>query len=170
MLHQTRRWYRSYLDEMLIAWLNGCGMLIWEVVFGSWVGWDEQQSTMWREMVSILRNHHELITNGEWEPLTKLADDAEASGLYASKFSYGEDALLTIINKSDRDFHGEIAFGLLGVVPARGVAAISQRSQTKDLIDFSYPRKSTKFPEHQNNRKKVLTGKTQSFDISCLVS
>ena len=166
MLHQTRRWNRSHLEEMHIAWLNGCGMLIWEVVFGSWVGWSEQQSTMWREMVSILRNHHELITNGEWEPLTKLADDAEASGLYASKFSYGDDALLTIINKSDRDFQGEIAFGLVGVVPARGVAAISQRSQTKDLIDFSYPRKSTKFPEHQNNRKKVLTGITHSFDIS----
>ncbi len=38
MLHQTRRWNRSHREEMQIAWLNGAGMLIWEVVFGSWVG------------------------------------------------------------------------------------------------------------------------------------
>ena len=81
MLHQTRRWNRSHREEMQVAWLNGAGMLIWEVVFGSWVGWDDQQQTMWREMVSVLREHHELATSGDWEPLTKLAEAAEAAGI-----------------------------------------------------------------------------------------
>ena len=42
MLHHTRRWNRDHSDELRSAWLNGVGMLVWENVFGSWVGWNER--------------------------------------------------------------------------------------------------------------------------------
>ena len=42
MLHHTRRWNRSHSDELRSAWLNGVGMLVWENVFGAWVGWSER--------------------------------------------------------------------------------------------------------------------------------
>ena len=166
MLHQTRRWNRSHREEMQVAWLNGAGMLIWEVVFGSWVGWDEQQVTMWREMVKVLREHHELVTLGDWQPLTKLADSAEAAGLYASKFSSDGSALYTVINKSDSDYHGEIAFGLVDTVPAHGVAAIWQTPAESILLEFSYSNKSADFPTHQNLRKVPLNGEHKEFNFS----
>lgn len=166
MLHQTRRWNRSHREEMQVAWLNGAGMLIWEVVFGSWVGWDEQQVTMWREMVKVLREHHELVTLGDWQPLTKLADSAEAAGLYASKFSSDGSALYTVINKSDSGYHGEIAFGLVDTVPAHGVAAIWQTPAESILLEFSYSNKSAEFPTHQNLRKVALTGEQKEFNFS----
>ena len=166
MLHQTRRWNRSHREEMQIAWLNGAGMLIWEVVFGSWVGWDQQQVNMWREMVNVLRENHALITTGEWEPLTKLADDAEAAGLFASKFSNDENALYTIINKSNEDYVGEIAFGLVGLVPAQGVAAISKSATQTHLTKFTYHEKSNEFPHRRNQRTKFLAGDVQEFEIT----
>lgn len=166
MLHQTRRWNRSHREEMQIAWLNGAGMLIWEVVFGSWVGWDEEQVTMWREMVRILRTNHELLTSGDWQPLTKLSDSAESAGLFASKFSNDGNSLFTIVNKSDHDYHGEIAFGLIDTVPAHGVAAIWQTPAESVLLEFTYSNKSADFPAHQNIRKVPLTGRAQIMEFA----
>ena len=42
MLHHTRRWNRRPLEELRSAWLNGVGVLVWENVFGAWVGWSER--------------------------------------------------------------------------------------------------------------------------------
>ena len=46
MLHHTRRWNRDHSDELRSAWLNGVGMLVWENVFGAWVGWNERDRAM----------------------------------------------------------------------------------------------------------------------------
>ena len=42
MLHHTRRWNRDHTEELHSAWLNGVGILVWENVFGAWVGWNER--------------------------------------------------------------------------------------------------------------------------------
>ncbi len=42
MLHHTRRWNRDHTEELHSAWLNGVGILVWENVFGAWVGWSER--------------------------------------------------------------------------------------------------------------------------------
>ena len=51
MLHHTRRWNRSHLEELHSAWLNGVGMLVWENVFGAWVGWNERDKALLRAML-----------------------------------------------------------------------------------------------------------------------
>ena len=158
MQHQTRRWNRSHIDELQIAWLNAAGMLVWEVVFGSWVGWNERDRTMWREMVATLRDNHGLITHGVWEPLTELAAPAEAANLFASKFSDGDHYLLTIINRSDHDYSGPLAYGLSGSVPAWGVAAITHSPDLHTLIEFTYADKTTEFPIRINQREEPLVG------------
>ena len=38
MQHQINRWDRDHTSELHRAWMNGSGMMIWENVFGSWVG------------------------------------------------------------------------------------------------------------------------------------
>jgi hypothetical protein len=165
MMYQTRRWNRSHREEMQIAWLNGSGMLIWENVFGSWVGWDEQQTMMWAEMVTVLRANHDLFTLGDWEPLTKLSDVAEEAGLFASKFTLNGEAIYTIINKGVLDFSGEVVMGLKASVPANGVAAILSSSTGNSLVNFNYPKADREFPSHRNSRKVELTGASFEFEF-----
>ena len=38
-MHHVRRWHRDHAEELQSAWLNGIGVMVWEVVFGVWVGW-----------------------------------------------------------------------------------------------------------------------------------
>ena len=42
--HHTRRWNRDHREELHSSWLNGTGMLVWDVVFGVWVGWNERDT------------------------------------------------------------------------------------------------------------------------------
>ena len=44
MQHHTRRWNRDHSDELQSAWINGVGMVVWDAVFGSWVGWNERDA------------------------------------------------------------------------------------------------------------------------------
>jgi hypothetical protein len=46
MLHHTRRWNRDHADELQSAWLNGVGVLVWENVFGAWVGWNARDRAL----------------------------------------------------------------------------------------------------------------------------
>ena len=55
MLHHTRRWNRDHADELHSSWLNGTGMLVWDVVFGVWVGWNERDRGLLRTMVGVQR-------------------------------------------------------------------------------------------------------------------
>lgn len=158
MLHQTRRWNRSHIEELHIAWLNGAGMLLWEVVFGSWVGWNNKEKQMWKEMVQILRTHSQLLVDGSWEPLTKLSDQAEDQQLYGSKFSKGDSFLITIINKSNVDFSGEIAFGISGLVPAKGVTALLKDEKGLRTLEFTYQKENSTFNELKARRLKELVG------------
>ena len=166
MLHQTRRWNRSHTEELQIAWLNGAGMLIWEVVFGSWVGWNNRDICMWREMVAILRQNHHLIINGDWEPLTALSPEAESAHLHASSFSLNGSQLMTIINKSNHDYHGLIAHGLSGSIPAWGVGAISLSADHLTLHEFTYQGQSSHFPKRNNIREEVLVGELETLEYS----
>ena len=163
MLHQTRRWSRSHIQELQIAWLNGAGMLIWEVVFGSWVGWNKRDVCMWREMVAILRQYTQLIIDGVWEPLTALSPEAESAQLYASSFSLGDVQLITIINKSDHDYEGLLARGLSGNIPAWGVGAISINSGQAVLHNFTYHYENSYFPNRENIREAKLEGSIETL-------
>lgn len=166
MLHQTRRWNRSHIQELHIAWLNGTGMLLWEVVFGSWVGWNRREMTMWKEMVKVLRTYKTLICEGSWEPLTKLSDEAEKHGLYASKFSFHGTTLLTVINKSAQSYCGEIIDGLIGTLPEYGVSAVVIDQNESRLLNFSYQDQDGNFPDTKPQRVKKLAGQSAKLDIT----
>ena len=90
MLHHTRRWNRDHLEELHSAWLNGVGMLVWENVFGAWVGWNERDKALLRGMLSVQRQHVELLATGEWTPLAAASPDAR---VVASRWTDGETTL-----------------------------------------------------------------------------
>jgi hypothetical protein len=126
MLHSTRRWNRDHSDELQSSWLNGTGMLLWDAVFGSWVGWNPRDRDTLRRMLAVQRELHEVFLEGEWEPLTELAPEAHAAGLFASRFRRDDATLWAIVNRSDSSYRGPVVPAAEPVteVPARGIAVV----------------------------------------------
>jgi hypothetical protein len=118
MLHHTRRWNRDHTEELHSAWLNGVGILVWENVFGAWVGWNERDKGLLRAMRPVQRQYAELMATGEWTPLAAASPD---TSVVASRWSDGETTLWTVANRGG-DYTGPV--GELDVeVPAQGIAA-----------------------------------------------
>ncbi|SDT26599.1 SUMF1/EgtB/PvdO family nonheme iron enzyme [Microlunatus soli] len=109
MMHHVRRWHRDHHEELQSAWLNGIGVMVWEVVFGSWVGWNDRDALTLRRMSAAQRALHELLVEGDWTPLGGLDADAAERGLYGSIFGTDDQALVAVINRSDVDTHVTVA-------------------------------------------------------------
>jgi hypothetical protein len=125
LLHQTRRWNRDHGEELASAWLNGVGLLIWENVFGSWVGWSERDKAVLRAILPIQREHAALLATGEWTPLAASAGSDERPRVVASRWTDGSTTLWAIVNRGDEAFEGALGGGGFEVVvPAWGVAAV----------------------------------------------
>ncbi len=127
MLHHTRRWNRDHSDELHSSWLNGTGVLVWENVFGSWVGWNERDRSLLQTMLHVQRQRHELLANGEWLPLA--ARNAEGPPtLIGSSWTDGDTTLWTIANRAHDAFAGKVvregAEEIELELPPRGIAAI----------------------------------------------
>jgi sulfatase modifying factor 1 len=118
MLHHTRRWNRDHADELHSAWLNGVGVLVWENVFGAWVGWNERDKGLLRAMVSVQREHADLLATGEWTPLAAHSDDTH---VVASRWSDGETTLWAVANRGAA-YSGAVG-GLEVELPEHGIAA-----------------------------------------------
>jgi hypothetical protein len=124
MLHHTRRWNRDHLEELHSAWLNGVGMLVWENVFGSWVGWNERDKALLRATVSVQREHADLLATGEWTPLAAASPDTR---VVASRWDDGATTLWAVANRGDA-YAGPV--GELEVdIPAQGIVAFVNGEQ-----------------------------------------
>ena len=56
MMHHTRRWNRDHGDELRSAWVNGAGVLVWDVVFGVRVDWTPRDRATLRAMRRVYRH------------------------------------------------------------------------------------------------------------------
>lgn len=146
MTHGTRRWNRDHSDELQSAFVNGTGMLVWDAVFGVWVGWNDRDKATLRRMLRVQRACTSLFVDGEWTPLTDVSGAAIAAGVYASRFAGPGLTLWTLVNRGATDFTGraltattdgtawfDVTSGTRRghgtsapeiTVPARGVAAV----------------------------------------------
>jgi sulfatase modifying factor 1 len=130
-MHHIRRWNRDHLDELHSSWLNGTGMLVWEVVFGVWVGWCERDRATLKAMSAVYRSHAEWFTSEDWMPLAETA----ALQLVASKWVHEGVPLWTVVNRGG-DYDGEWIAGKAlvdlisggpagGKLRAGGIAAVT---------------------------------------------
>ncbi|SEE40212.1 SUMF1/EgtB/PvdO family nonheme iron enzyme [Jiangella alba] len=104
VLHHTRRWNHSHLDELQSAWLNGSGMLVWETVFGVWAGWSARDRSLLRSMRRVQREYRDWLQAEDWTP---LADHPGGGApVYASRWVHDGVALWTVVNRSDADWSG----------------------------------------------------------------
>ena len=106
MQHQIRRWDRDHTGELHSAWMNGSGMMVWENVFGTWVGWSPRDKSILRSMLPIQRRHARLFSGEGWTPLVPV----EAADVLASLWEgSGEGVRLwTLVNRSERTIKGRL--------------------------------------------------------------
>jgi formylglycine-generating enzyme required for sulfatase activity len=99
LLHHTRRWNRDHSGELQSAWVNGCGMLVWDAVFGVWVGWSDRDRATLRAMRPLQRLFHEHFGHGEWTPLADPHPDAVAAGVFAHRYALGDVTVWPVVNR-----------------------------------------------------------------------
>ncbi len=108
MMHHTRRWNRDHSVELQSAWVNGCGVLVWDDVFGVWVGWNARDRATLRAMRPVQRAFVDVLRDGQWTPLDALHPSAESHGVFAHRYDLDGTALWTVVNRSDVDYVGPL--------------------------------------------------------------
>ncbi len=144
MQHHVRRWHRDHSEELQSAWVNGVGIMVWEVVFGVWVGWSRRDAATLRRMLAVQRAAADLLVEGDWTPLARVLPAARDAGVHASTFARDGVTLWTLVDRADVDHRGpvldpadvgagrlvdlttgeDVDAGADVVVPARGVGAL----------------------------------------------
>jgi formylglycine-generating enzyme required for sulfatase activity len=114
MQHQIKRWNLDHTGELHTAWMNGSGMMIWENVFGSWVGWNARDRSILRTMLPIQRRYAAVFAGERWTPLVPTLQP----DVYASLWEAEGLRLWTVVNRSHRAVDG----GLLKVPAVAGQA------------------------------------------------
>nr|WP_304608839.1 SUMF1/EgtB/PvdO family nonheme iron enzyme [Glycomyces amatae] len=117
MMHSIRRWNRDHSGELQSAWMNGTGILVWDAVFGVWVGWNRRDEATLRRMLRVQRAAHEILAAGEWSPLEGATPEAVQAGIYVSRWTRGDATLWTVVNRGALDWVGD---PLAAALPAGG--------------------------------------------------
>lgn len=102
--HQIKRWDHDHTGELHSAWMNGSGMMVWENVFGSWVGWNARDRSILRAMLPIQRRFAAVFTGEHWTPLVPT----EHREVYASEWAGAAVRLWTLVNRSTNTVAGEL--------------------------------------------------------------
>ena len=102
MQHLIDRWKRDHTPELHTAWMNGCGLIVWENVFGAWVGWNARDRALLRSMLPIQRRYQRLLSTDQWTPLI----ETRAPKVYASQWEYGGLRLWTLVNRGENAARG----------------------------------------------------------------
>ena len=104
MQHQIARWDWDHTAELHMAWMNGSGMLVWENVFGQWVGWSQRDRSILRSMLPIQRRFVALFSGEAWTPLVPTLH----SGVFASEWGGGKERLWTLVNRKEKTSEGAL--------------------------------------------------------------
>lgn len=168
MQHHIRRWHRDHAEELRSAWLNGVGVMVWEVVFGAWVGWNERDSATLRRMLPVQRGFHRWLVEGEWTPLA-----VHAAPVFGSSFELDGVTLLLLANTSDADVEHALGVGSVPLhdgadegdavtVPAGGISAVVQVApaaarpalvdEVRAALAGERPARDTSFPHRRAER------------------
>ncbi len=162
MQHQIQRWNRDHSMEIQSAWMNGSGIMVWENVFGSWVGWNARDRSWLRLMLPVQRRFSTLFSSEEWTPLV----DTLKPGIFASSWKGGRLQLWVLVNRRDEPVQGELlqvpgfagascydlmqgkkispsdtgsTWVLAGLIPPRGLGSflmVSEQALGKDFAEF----------------------------------
>ncbi len=108
-MHHVRRWHRDHAEELQSAWLNGIGVMAWEVVFGVWVGWTERDAQTLSRMAVAQRALVDVLVDGSWTPLPDLGADALSHRVYGGRYEHARGVFVPLVNRGDEDAVVELA-------------------------------------------------------------
>lgn len=109
-LEQRHTIYRlarfSHEQSTLIqnAWVNGCGLVIWENVFGTVNPLNPRDRSLYNAMLPVLRQYTTFFTEGTWTPLFPV----KLNRVYASQWQLGTQKIWTIINRQEQLATGKL--------------------------------------------------------------
>lgn len=82
MQHRIKRWQRDHTEELYLAWMNGTGIVVWENVFGTYVGWSQRDRSILRAMLPIQRRYADVFVGEHWQPLVETQNSAVCASLW----------------------------------------------------------------------------------------
>jgi formylglycine-generating enzyme required for sulfatase activity len=104
MQHQIKRWNPDHTSELQTAWMNGSGIMVWENVFGSWVGMNARDRCLLRAMLPVQRRYAQVFSGERWTPLVPTATPP----VYASLWEAEGLRLWTAVNRSEEARDGVV--------------------------------------------------------------
>lgn len=148
--HGISRWERHRIKELHTAWMNGSGIMIWENVFGQWVGWNERDKSILRSMSPIQQRYVGLFSGEGWLP---MADETPVENVYSNLWCGDGVRLWTLVNRSKISIEGDLLH-------------IDRKNNERyyDLIQ------GKEVAGKEKNGKTVLTGKISPKGIACFIS
>lgn len=104
LIYRLSRFSHEQSTLIQNAWINGCGLVIWENVFGTVNELTPRDRTLYQSMLPALRQFSEFFTEGKWTPLypTKL------NRVYSSLWQMGKRKLWTVVNRQEQEARGII--------------------------------------------------------------
>lgn len=148
--HGISRWQRDRTRELQTAWMNGSGIMIWENVFGQWVGWNERDKSILRLMSPIQKRYIHLFSGEGWMP---MAGESLNENVYANCWEAAGLRLWTLVNRSEQPIEGD----LLKVI----------KNQGDRFYDLIQGKEITVF---EKDEKSVVNGTIFPRGIGCFVT
>lgn len=103
--HGISRWSKDKSNELQTAWMNGSGIMIWENVFGQWVGWNPRDSHILKTMSGIQHYFSNIFTSNKWVP---LVENTLMPNVYANLWYDDNCQLWTLVNRSYTPIDGPL--------------------------------------------------------------
>ena len=104
MVYPISRWSHEQSGIIQNSWINGCGFVIWENVFGTVNELNPRDRSLISSMHPIMRHFFEFFTNGKWSPMSQTF----LKNTYSSLWELDDKKLWTIINRREQFQTGKI--------------------------------------------------------------
>ncbi len=149
-IDRSSRDRRELIQE---AFFHGCGLVVWENIFGWWNPWSAADRALLRRCVWLLREYAAAFQDPAWQPYVAT----QVGGVYAHRWRSGDTTVHTLLNMSG----GPVDAPVL-TVPSTTPGGLSLRHY--DLWEGIEIR-----PEvHANSH--LLTLSMKPCEVSCVVS
>ncbi len=104
LIYRLSRFSHEQSTLIQNAWFNGCGLVIWENVFGTVNPLNPRDRSYYNLMLPALRQFTAFFTGGGWTPLVSV----NLNRVYASRWQLGPQKLWTVINRQEQRAVGKL--------------------------------------------------------------